>query len=116
LRGDGLHLPSNFRYKHSRVKQYLKERRALCIETVIDKPWGLNILARIEHLPELVDRVRHVNHHLLITEHAGQALPSALQSLSASTGRTYGRASERHEADDRRLRRRLHGQSGAILT
>ena len=28
----------DFRYKHSRVKQYLKEGRALRIETVINKP------------------------------------------------------------------------------
>jgi hypothetical protein len=30
-------------------------REGARIETVINKPWGLNILARIEHLPESVD-------------------------------------------------------------
>ena len=46
----------DFSYKHSRIKQYLKEGRALRIETVINKPADLGILARIEHLPELVER------------------------------------------------------------
>ena len=34
----------DFAYKHSRVKQYLKEGRALRIETVINKPDDLGIL------------------------------------------------------------------------
>ena len=46
----------DFSYKHSRVKQYLKEGTALRIETVIDKPADLGIFARIEHLPELVGK------------------------------------------------------------
>jgi hypothetical protein len=49
-------------------------------ETVINKPWDLNILARIEHLPELVDKARQVNARLLMIERAGQgcAIGSAL--------------------------------------
>ena len=50
--GTDIHLDS--RYKHSRVKQYLKEGNALRIETVINKPDDLRILARLQHLPELV--------------------------------------------------------------
>src|SRR6202022_4603332 len=61
--GSDVHL--DFTYKHSRVKQYLKEGRALRTETVVNKPWDLNILARIEHLPELVDKARQVNARLL---------------------------------------------------
>ena len=58
-----LHAPAprcsiDFRYKHSRVKQYLKEGRALRIETVINKPSDLGVLARLEHLPELVAKAR----------------------------------------------------------
>ena len=70
----------DFRYKHSRVKQYLKEGRALRIETVINKPGDLGILARLEHLPELVDKARQVNDRLLMIERAGQgcAIGSAL--------------------------------------
>ena len=70
----------DFPYKHSRVKQYLKEGRALRIETVINKPSDLGILARLEHLPELIAKARAVNHRLLMIERAGQgcAIGSAL--------------------------------------
>jgi len=76
----GTEVRLDFRYKHSRVKQYLKEGRALRIETVINKPWDLTILSRIEHLPELVEKARQVNHRLLMIERAGQgcAIGSAL--------------------------------------
>lgn len=36
--GPGTEVKMDFAYKHSRVKQYLKEGRALRIETVINKP------------------------------------------------------------------------------
>ena len=39
--GTGTEVKMDFAYKHSRVKQYLKEGRALRIETVINKPWDL---------------------------------------------------------------------------
>ena len=70
----------DFAYKHSRVKQYLKEGRALRIETVINNPCDIRVLARLEHLPELVAKARQVNHRLLIIERAGQgcAIGSAL--------------------------------------
>jgi len=76
----GTEVHMDFSYKHSRVKQYLKEGRALRTETVINKPWDLNILARIEHLPELVAKARQVNARLLMIERAGQgcAIGSAL--------------------------------------
>jgi hypothetical protein len=76
----GTDVKMDFRYKHSRVKQYLKEGRALRIETVINKAWDLSIRSRIEHLPELVERARQVNHRLLMIERAGQgcAIGSAL--------------------------------------
>ena len=70
----------DFSYKHSRIKQYLKEGRALRIETVINKPADIGVLARLEHLPELVERARGVNDRLLMIERAGQgcAIGSAL--------------------------------------
>ena len=76
----GTEVKIDFSYKHSRVKQYLKEGRALRIETVINKPADIGILARLEHLPELVDRARAVNDRLLMIERAGQgcAIGSAL--------------------------------------
>jgi hypothetical protein len=76
----GTEVKIDFRYKHSRVKQYLKDGRALRIETVINKPADLDVLARIQHLPELVTKARQVNHRLLMIERAGQscAIGSAL--------------------------------------
>ncbi len=76
----GTEVKMDFSYKHSRVKQYLKEGRALRIETVINKPWDLGILARLEHLGELVEKARGVNDRLLMIERAGQgcAIGSAL--------------------------------------
>jgi hypothetical protein len=76
----GTEVKMDFSYKHSRVKQYLKEGRALRIETVINKPKDIGVLARLEHLPEVVDRAREVNTRLLMIERAGQgcAIGSAL--------------------------------------
>ncbi len=76
----GTEVKMDFAYKHSRVKQYLKEGRALRIETVINKPADIDVLARLEHLPELVAKARGVNDRLLTVERAGQgcAIGSAL--------------------------------------
>jgi len=78
--GPGTDVKIDFAYKHSRVKQYLKEGRALRIETVINKPSDIDVLARLEHLPELVTKAREVNRRLLMIERAGQgcAIGSAL--------------------------------------
>ncbi len=69
----GTEVRIDFRYKHSRVKQYLKDGRALRIETVINKPADLDVPARLHNLPELIDKARHVNQRLLMIERAGQS-------------------------------------------
>jgi hypothetical protein len=76
----GTEVKIDFSYKHSRVKQYLKEGRALRIETVINKPSDIGILARLQHLPELIAEARAINARLLMIERAGQgcAIGSAL--------------------------------------
>jgi len=76
----GTEVRIDFSYKHSRVKQYLKEGRALRIETVVNKPMDLGILSRVAHLRELVWAARQVNERLLSIERAGQgcAIGSAL--------------------------------------
>lgn len=55
----GTDVKMDFRYKHSRVKQYLKEGRALRIETVINKPSDIGVLGRLELRRALatIDRV-----------------------------------------------------------
>ena len=76
----GTEVRIDFRYKHSRVKQYLKDGRALRIETVINKPADLDVPARLHNLPQLIDKARAVNQRLLMIEQAGQscAIGSAL--------------------------------------
>jgi hypothetical protein len=76
----GTEIRIDFRCKHSRVKQYLKDGRALRIETVINRPDDLDVKRRLEHLPELIDKARQVHQRLLMIEQAGQrcAIGSAL--------------------------------------
>lgn len=59
-------------YKHSRVKQYLKDGRALRIETVINNPTDLGCLRRLEHLEELAAKGRDINDRLVDHERVGQ--------------------------------------------
>ena len=70
----------DFSYKHCRIKQYLKDGRALRVETVINNPTDLDVRRRLQHLPQLVAKARQVNQRLLIIERAGQscAIGSAL--------------------------------------
>jgi hypothetical protein len=63
----------DLRYKHCRIKQYLKDGRALRVETVINNPTDLDVRRRLEHLPELIAKARQVNQRLLIIERAGQS-------------------------------------------
>ena len=62
----------NADYKNSRIKQYLKDGRALRIETVINSPGDLGCKRRLCHLDELQTKARAVNARLLDTERVGQ--------------------------------------------
>jgi hypothetical protein len=62
----------NVFFKHSRVKQYLKDGRALRIETVINAPNDLRCQRRLHNLDELQAKSRGVNARLLDTERVGQ--------------------------------------------
>jgi hypothetical protein len=57
---------------HSRVKQYLKDGRALRVETVVNSPDDLRCARRLHNLPQLQARARAINTRLLETEKAGQ--------------------------------------------
>ena len=76
----GTEVKIDLRYKHSRVKQFLKEGRALRIETVINDPTDIGVRRRLQHLPELQEKAHAVNQRLLLIERAGQgcAIGSAL--------------------------------------
>jgi hypothetical protein len=69
----GVDVTVNAFCKHSRIKQYLKDGRALRIETVINAPGDLGCQRRLHNLDELQARARAVNARLLQTERAGQA-------------------------------------------
>lgn len=68
----GTEVTVNAFYKHSRIKQYLKDGRALRIETVVNSPDDLRCQRRLVHLDELQARARAVNRRLLDTERVGQ--------------------------------------------
>jgi hypothetical protein len=69
----GTEVTVNAFYKHSRIKQYLKDGRALRVETVVNAPGDLGCQRRLHNLDELQQRARAVNARLLHTERAGQA-------------------------------------------
>lgn len=68
-------------YKHSRVKQYLKDGRALRIETVINSPRDIGYLARLPHLDDLQAKARAVNTRILNAERIGQGCALAIPAF-----------------------------------
>ncbi len=62
----------NFFHRHSRIKEYLKDGRALRVETVVNSPTDLGVLRRLPHLPELVAKARDANDRLLPAQRVGQ--------------------------------------------
>jgi hypothetical protein len=69
----GTQVTVNAFYKHSRIKQYLKDGRALRVETVINDAYDIGCQRRLHNLGELQTRARAINARLLDTERAGQA-------------------------------------------
>jgi hypothetical protein len=68
----GVEVTVNAFYKHSRIKQYLKDGRALRVETVINDSYDLACQRRLHNLAELQARARATNRRLLDTERVGQ--------------------------------------------
>jgi hypothetical protein len=69
----GVDVIVNVFYKHSRIKEYLKEGRALRIETVCNSPTDLGCKRRLRNLPELQAKARAANRRLLTIQRTGQA-------------------------------------------
>jgi hypothetical protein len=93
---DTIGVSVNADYKHSRVKQYLKDGRALRIETVINNPGDLICKRRLQHLDELQAKARAVNARLLDTERVGQGCvlaSPAFERVGQSTLTEDGRRS-----------------------
>ena len=62
----------NVSCKHSRIKQYLKDGRAMRIETVVNAPRDLGCNARLPNLGDLQAKARQANRRILEAERAGQ--------------------------------------------
>ena len=80
-RRDNGGVPVNVSCKHSGIKQYLKDGRALRIETVVNAPRDLGCNARLPNLDELQARGRAANRRILDAERAGQGTVLASPSL-----------------------------------
>jgi hypothetical protein len=70
---EGTQVALDFTYKHCRVKLYLKQGRALRIETVVNDPGDLYILKGISHLPHVQRVARQVNARVLTMLRVGQS-------------------------------------------
>ena len=68
----GVDVTVNIFYKKSRMKQYLKEGRALRIEFVVNAPGDLRVQRRLKNLPELLEKALEANRRILHYQHAGQ--------------------------------------------
>jgi hypothetical protein len=76
----GVDVCMDVNYRDSRIKQYLKEGRALRIETVVNSPDDLGVKRRLRNLDELQAKARAANARLLAVQKAGQdcAISTAL--------------------------------------
>ncbi|MGH6900612.1 MAG: hypothetical protein ACREJ5_29350 [Geminicoccaceae bacterium] len=102
----GTEVTVNVFYKRSRLKQYLKEGRALRIETVINDPGDLGCQRRLKNLAELQERARAANRRLLEVERAGQSCLvsiALLERLSLPTREAGQRASALRFGDPRAM-------------
>lgn len=69
----GTEVTVNVAYKNSRIKQYLKDGRALRIETVVNEPNDLGCQRRLRNLDDLQGRARLANRRLLEVQRVGQS-------------------------------------------
>lgn len=69
----GTEVTMNVFYKRSRIKQYLKEGRALRIETVVNDPGDFGCQRRLKNLADLQTKARAANQRLLEVERVGQS-------------------------------------------
>jgi len=68
----GVEVAVNVFYRHSRIKQYLKQGRALRVETVVNSPTDLGVQRRLRNLGELQAKARAANRRLLTIQRVGQ--------------------------------------------
>jgi hypothetical protein len=111
----GTEVNVNAFYRHSRIKQYLKDGRALRIETVLNDPCDLGCQRRLHNLPELQSKARAVNRRLLDTERVGQGCvlaSPAFERIAHPTVTTEGRRAPALRFGDPRVQ----ALAGALAT
>src|SRR3989440_3192054 len=84
----------NVFYKHSRIKQYLQDGRALRIETVINDAYDIGCQRLLPNLDMLQAKARAINQQLLDTERVGQGTvlaSPAFERIAQSTVTDEGR-------------------------
>jgi hypothetical protein len=84
----------NVFYKHSRAKQYLKDGRALRIETVINDAYDIGCQRLLPNLDNLQAKARAINERVLDTERVGQGTvlaSPAFERIAQSTVTDAGR-------------------------
>lgn len=91
-RGTEPHL--SFHWKSSRIKEYLKEGRAIRIETTINNPLDIAIKRRIAHLGELRIAARTMNHRILELQRVAST-PDLATSLFEQVALPYVRDGRR---------------------
>ncbi len=77
----GTEVTVNAFYKHSRIKQYLKDQRSLRVETVVNAPGDLGCQRRLHNLDELQARARAVTRRWMPT--GGELQPCDLATLGS---------------------------------
>ena len=85
----GTEVNVNAFYRHSRIKQYLKDGRALRIETVINDPEDLGCRRRLQHLDELQTRHVRSTPPCWILNVSVRAASLRVQPLSGSRAHLY---------------------------
>src|SRR6266545_3733516 len=91
---EGSETTMSISYKHSRVKQYLKEGRAIRVETTINGPQDVGVLRRICHLEQLREVARAVNRRLLDVQRVASG-PDLAASLFEQVALPYIRDGQR---------------------
>src|SRR5260370_16368884 len=86
----GTEVRIDFFYKHCRVKLYLKEGRALRIETVINDADDLDILKGLAHLPQVQRAARQIMLACLPCCVSVRAVPLRTHSLNPSPAPPQG--------------------------
>ena len=111
----GVDVTVNAFYQHFRIKQYLKDGRALRIETVINDTYDLGCQRRLPNLDDLQTKARAINHRLLDTERVGQGCvlaSPAFERIAQPTVTDDGRRAPALRFGDPRVQALAHATSG----